>query len=121
MEPPRICFAPVELKVRHDGWTPARQIRFIEELAATRSIARACSAVGMSRVSAYKLRDRADAVQFRRAWDAALRRECDEAARRAARKLTKGGQPTSQTLETLRTYLAELQAQQQRLGSPHGG
>ena len=66
-------FAPVPTKARHDGWTPARQRRLIEELAATKSIVRACRAVGMSRASAYKLRDRADAADFRRAWDRALR------------------------------------------------
>jgi hypothetical protein len=49
----RIRFDPVILKQRHDGWTPARQFRFIEELAASRSITKACRAVGMSRDSAY--------------------------------------------------------------------
>ena len=73
MQPPRIRFKPVQLKARHDGWTPARQIRFIEELAATKSLTRACRSVGMSRASAYKLRDRPEATQFRLAWDVALR------------------------------------------------
>jgi hypothetical protein len=58
MAPPRIRFAPVQLNARHDGWTAARQLRFIEVLDATKSIAEACKAVGMSRASAYKLRDR---------------------------------------------------------------
>ena len=66
MQPPRIPvlsavegrFTPVALKERHDGWTPARQFRFIEELAATRSVTKACRAVGMSRDSAYKLREK---------------------------------------------------------------
>ena len=73
MQPPRIRFKPVQLKARHDGWTPNRQIRFIEELAATKSLTRACRSVGMSRASAYKLRDRPEATEFRLAWDAALR------------------------------------------------
>ena len=62
MQPPRSHFTPIPLKARHDGWTGARQIRFIEVLAATKSISKACSAVGMSRASAYKLRDRPEAV-----------------------------------------------------------
>ena len=77
MQPPKISFQPVQLKARHDGWTAARQVRFIEELAATKSIARASRVVGMSRESAYKLRDRAESVQFRLAWNAALRPEFD--------------------------------------------
>ena len=68
----RIRFTPVQLKARHDGWTPERQRRFIEELAATRSISKACRAVGMSRDSAYSLRDRPEAAQFRLAWKQAL-------------------------------------------------
>ena len=82
MQPSRIRFAPVQLKVRHDGWTPARQIRFIEELAAMKSLTRACRAVGMSRASAYKLRDHSEARQFRLAWRAALRRDCIHLAAR---------------------------------------
>jgi hypothetical protein len=35
----------------------------------------------MSRESAYKLRDRAESIQFRRAWKAALRPEFDSAVR----------------------------------------
>jgi hypothetical protein len=117
MQPPRIRFRPVELKVRHDGWTAARQIHFIEVLAATRSISKACSAVGMSRVSAYKLRDRPEAVQFRLAWYAALRPAFDKDRRASTRKLTLHRQVTSSALQTLQTYLAELRAQELRLGS----
>jgi hypothetical protein len=118
MQPPRIRFRPVELKARHDGWTAARQNRFIEVLAATRSINKACSAVGMSRASAYKLRDRADARQFRLAWNAALRPSFDESRRGGAPKLTIHRQPTSSALQTLQTCLTELRAQEQELGSP---
>jgi hypothetical protein len=82
MQPPKISFRPVQLKARHDGWTAARQVRFIEELAATKSIAHACRVVGMSRESAYKLRDRSESVQFRLAWNAALRPEFDRPCRR---------------------------------------
>ena len=45
-------------KPRFDGWTPARQLRFLEFLARTRSVTRAAAAAGMSRESAYRLRKR---------------------------------------------------------------
>ena len=72
MQRPRICFTPVPLKARHDGWTPARQRHFIHVLAVTKSITRACKAVGMSAVTAYALRKRPGAAGFAAAWDAAL-------------------------------------------------
>jgi hypothetical protein len=118
--PVRIRFTPVELKARHDGWTAARQRRFIDVLAATKSLTRACQAVGMSRTSAYKLRDRPEARQFRHAWDAALRPDFDRPRSTIARKLMKHRQPTSSALEPLQTYLARLLEQQQRLGSRRG-
>ena len=85
-------FTPVPLKARHDGWTPVRQRRFIEMLAATRSVTRACNAVGMSSVTAYALRKKAGAKSFAAAWDATLtfvsdpnRRHSPRAAQRLAR------------------------------------
>jgi hypothetical protein len=84
----RIRFTPVRLKARHDGWTPDRQFRFIAELQATRSIGRACAAVGMSRASAYALRDRPQAPGgFAFAWRRAL------APERAGRKRLMSGAP----------------------------
>ena len=72
MQPPRLRFTPVPVKARHDGWTAARQLRFIEELAATKSVTRACKAVGMSAVTAYALRKRPGAEPFVVAWSSAL-------------------------------------------------
>jgi hypothetical protein len=72
---------------RHDGWTPARQLGFIDALAASGCVAEACAAVGMSRTAAYALRVHPEARQFRVAWDAALdlavRRLADECFSRA--------------------------------------
>ncbi|MDZ7894356.1 MAG: hypothetical protein U5M50_04945 [Sphingobium sp.] len=66
-------FTPVPLaRTRSDGWTSQAQERFISALAAFGSIGQACRAVGMSRNSAYKLRARAGAEDFRHAWDRAL-------------------------------------------------
>ena len=42
------AFAPVPRKYRHDGWTPERQVAFIEALADTGSVTRAAGMVSMS-------------------------------------------------------------------------
>ena len=66
-------FTPVPRKsARHDGWTPARQKAFIEALADTGSVSRACAMVNMSAEGAYHLRRQPQADEFRRAWEAAL-------------------------------------------------
>lgn len=65
-------FDPVPVRARRDGWTPERQRAFIAALRATRSISKAARAVGMSRKSAYRLRDRPDAQSFAAAWDEAF-------------------------------------------------
>jgi hypothetical protein len=54
---------------RHDGWTPARKVQFLEALAADGNVRAACARVGLSREAAYRLRRR-DAL-FARAWAAA--------------------------------------------------
>jgi len=65
-------FIPVPRQVaRHDGWTPARQIAFIEGLADTGCVAIAARMVNMSPESAYQLRRQPGAESFRRAWDSA--------------------------------------------------
>lgn len=67
------AFDPVpRLKPRHDGWTPARQVAFIEALADTGSVTRAAAQVNMATEGAYALRRAAGAAAFCRAWDAAL-------------------------------------------------
>jgi hypothetical protein len=57
---------------RHDGWTPERQLAFIEVLSVTGQVAEACRAVGMSRKSAYKLLDRPGSDSFAAAWGVSL-------------------------------------------------
>jgi hypothetical protein len=59
-------------RIRHDGWTVARQEAFLKALAACGCVTHAAHAVGMSRQSAYDLHDRESAIAFRRAWEAAL-------------------------------------------------
>ncbi|MEO5611496.1 MAG: hypothetical protein ABIT68_01840 [Sphingomicrobium sp.] len=65
-------FAPVPLRPRWSGWTPAKQIDFVEALSETACVVEACRIVGMSAVSAYALRRMPRAHHFREAWDAAL-------------------------------------------------
>jgi hypothetical protein len=69
---PSIPFEPATLRPRYDGWTAAKQIAFIEALAATKCVDEACRRVGMSDTSAYELRQRSCGADFARAWDAAL-------------------------------------------------
>ncbi|HEX8481180.1 MAG TPA: hypothetical protein VF650_04695 [Allosphingosinicella sp.] len=80
---PAIPFEPVPVRPRRDGWTAAKQRRFIEVLAETGIVRIAAAAVGMSEASAYRLARRPDAAAFCAAWDAAMRM----AARPAAAKL----------------------------------
>lgn len=68
---PRLS-TPVPVRPRHDGWTPEKQVDFIEALAESGCVAHACQRVGMQPQSAYTLRRRVDAQSFRVAWDLAL-------------------------------------------------
>lgn len=65
-------FTPVPVRERHNGWTPHRQIAFIQALAETACVTEACRHVGMSTRSAYALKHLPDAGSFRQAWDLAL-------------------------------------------------
>lgn len=72
--PPPPAFTPVPVRARSDGWTPARQRRFITLLIEARSPARAAREIGMTKEGAYALRRRPDAASFAAAWDAAVAR-----------------------------------------------
>ncbi len=65
-------FHPVVVRNRHDGWTADKQTDFVAALGASGCVTDACRSVGMSTESAYKLRARPDATDFRLAWAAAL-------------------------------------------------
>ncbi|WP_162928214.1 hypothetical protein [Sphingopyxis terrae] len=82
------AFTPAQLQRRRStGWTPDRQRKFIEALAATACVTEAAASVGLSATSAYNLRRRPEAHAFRHAWDAAIdcgmRRLVDAALARA--------------------------------------
>lgn len=66
-------FEPAPTRKRHAGWTAERQRKFIERLALTGNAGDACASVGVASSSADRLRKKAGAESFARAWDAALR------------------------------------------------
>lgn len=67
------AFTPVPRHYnRHDGWTPERQLGFIEALADLGSVRSAAHAVNMTPESVYQLRRHPEAGEFRKAWEAAL-------------------------------------------------
>lgn len=65
-------FHPVSLRARADGWSEVRQCAFLAQLYLTGSVTAAARSVGMSRASAYRLRERGGAEGFAHAWDAVL-------------------------------------------------
>ena len=65
-------FRPVPLRSRRDGWSEGRQCAFLAQLYATGSVSAAAKSVGMSRASAYRLREREGADSFAFAWDRVL-------------------------------------------------
>src|SRR5687767_4462828 len=69
---PAIPFDPVPVRPRRDGWTAAKQRRFIQVLAETGIVRIAAAAAGMSERSAHRLALRDDAESFCAAWGAAV-------------------------------------------------
>ena len=53
-------------------WTPARQAAFLRALEETLSVSKAAKSVGMSRQSAYKLRQRMAGQPFAEGWERAV-------------------------------------------------
>ena len=56
----------------HNEWTRAKMVAFLRELAASQSVAHAAKSVGMSRQSAYRMRNRLAGTPFALAWEVAL-------------------------------------------------
>ena len=59
-------------RCRRDGWTAERQLHFLDALARTRNVGNAATAAGLSRESAYRLRERRDGALFALLWDRIL-------------------------------------------------
>jgi len=65
-------FEPAPTRILHTGWTAEKQRKFIEHLALTGHAGEASATAGFASSSAYRLRNKAGADSFARAWDAAL-------------------------------------------------
>lgn len=89
-QPPAQLLLPAAPGERHDGWTPARQARFLREFAATHCVSTAARAVGMSRQSTYRLRNRLKGEPFDIAWQCAFRRQYDALAEAALERALNG-------------------------------
>lgn len=63
---------PDSPRIRKDGWTAERQLRFLDALASTRSVGKAAASAAMSREGAYRLRNRSHGTLFALLWDRAL-------------------------------------------------
>ncbi|HEX8262130.1 MAG TPA: hypothetical protein VF547_04580 [Allosphingosinicella sp.] len=66
-----LAFTPVPVRARYDGWAVERQKWFVLRLALGGCVSVAAKGVGMTRKSAYRLRDRPGAESFAAAWDRA--------------------------------------------------
>lgn len=77
LDPAEFEWRPVPRRPRADGWTPEVQQRFIEALARTGVVERACEAINMSVTSAYNLRNAPGGESFARAWSHVLGRAAD--------------------------------------------
>lgn len=106
--PDPLPFTPVPVAHRRNGWTPERQRRFIAVLTATGVVTVAARAVGKSGTSAYKLRERAGAESFARAWDAAQQMAGDRAFATAIDRAVNG-------VEVPRYYRGKLIRTERRL------
>ena len=90
-EPGALACTPVPFERRRaDGWTERRQRDFVTALAAMGSVLHAAQAVGMTKRSAYQLRDRPGAESFAAAWDLALAIGYADAFDRALERATVG-------------------------------
>ncbi len=81
---------PPRRRRRRTGWTPARQRRFVTDLATSGNVREVCARIGLSRTSAYKFREQPHNAAFARAWDAALDRYMADLADEAADRVAAG-------------------------------
>ena len=65
-------------RIRSDGWTADRQLCFLDVLGRTRSVSEAAESAGMSRESAYRLRERREGALFAALWDRILQPQQSE-------------------------------------------
>jgi hypothetical protein len=80
--------SPPLRRQRATGWTADRQRQFITDLREVGCVRTACARAGLSRASAYKLRDRSE--PFAKVWDAALVVHQGDLLDEALRRVTTG-------------------------------
>jgi hypothetical protein len=80
---------PVHVR-KGDRWNKHKMAQFLRELAATHSVSAAARSVGMSRESAYRLRNRLKGEPFDIAWEAAFRHGYDALAHAALDRAVNG-------------------------------
>lgn len=102
-------------RIRRDGWTAERQLRFLDALAQTRSIGKAARAAGMSRESAYRLRGRRDGELFAALWRRILAPETH------AREVHSGPLANGRLLRLLGTHFRRERGDFQVIGSTDAG
>ena len=83
-------FTPVPVRPRADGWTAAKQVRFVRWIGDLGSVGEAAAMVGMTREGAYRLRKRPGAASFAEAWDNALLWAGESLFERAVRRAIDG-------------------------------
>lgn len=71
---------PANKPARHKSWTRAKMALFLRELAASQSVTQAAKSVGLTRQSAYRLRNRLKGTPFDLGWEAALEMGFDQLA-----------------------------------------
>jgi hypothetical protein len=77
-------------KPRHTEWTRTKMVAFLRELAASQSVHHAARSVGMSRQSAYRLRNRLARTPFALAWEVALESGLQQLAHAAVDRALNG-------------------------------
>ncbi len=76
--------------VRHNEWTRAKMGAFLRELAATQSVTAAAKSVGMTRQSAYRLKNRLVGTPFALGWEVALEAGLSQLAHAALERAVHG-------------------------------
>jgi hypothetical protein len=90
-----------------DRWTKRKMADFLRELAVSHSVSAAAKSVGMSRQSAYRLRNRLKGAPFDIAWEAAFQHGYDALHHAALERALHG-------VETLHLHKGEVVAKSRR-------
>jgi hypothetical protein len=98
-------------------WTAQRQLAFLDVLARSRSVSSAAKAAGMSRESAYRLRNRRDGALFAALWDIAIAGPGLESPASSPSKGHTSGLGNGQLLRLLSTHFRRKNGDFRAIGS----